>query len=246
MLDTVILVVEDEAKIAQIIGAYLQRDGYRVLKASDGRAGLELARAERPSLVVLDVMLPGLSGWDVCRELRRDSKTADVPVIMVTARDDVADRIVGLELGADDYVVKPFDPKELVARVHAVLRRSGDRKSPTNVPAAPPVLRHGDLTIDLGRHEIRRGQLQLDPTPTEFQILAALAEVPGRVLTRMQLLDAIQGEAFEGYERSIDSHIKNLRRKLEPDPRRPRYVLTVFGVGYKLSQNPETRSQEPV
>jgi DNA-binding response OmpR family regulator len=183
-------------------------------------------------------MLPEISGWDVCRALRRDARTADIPVIMVTARDEVADRIVGLELGADDYLVKPFDPKELVARVHAVLRRVKDRGTPAPpMTVKPDVLSHGDLTIDLNRHEIRRGTTLLEATPTEFQILAALAAQPGRVLSRMQLLDAIQGEAFEGYERTIDSHIKNLRRKLEPDPRRPRYVVTVFGVGYKLGNN---------
>jgi two-component system alkaline phosphatase synthesis response regulator PhoP len=234
MSNTAILVVEDEPKIAEIVTAYLQRDGYRVRIAGDGRIGLELARAEAPTLIVLDVMLPELSGWDVCRELRRDSRTAPIPIIMLTARDEIADRIVGLELGADDYVVKPFDPKELVARIHAVLRRVGDR-SAVEPATIPRVLRQGDLSIDLNRHEVWRGTTLLEPTPTEFQILAALARQPGRVFSRMQLLDAIQGEAFEGYERSIDSHIKNLRRKLELDPRHPRYVLTVFGVGYKLA-----------
>jgi DNA-binding response OmpR family regulator len=154
---------------------------------------------------------------------------------MLTAHDDVADRVVGLELGADDYVVKPFEPKELIARIHAVLRRSGEPGAPRT--ANRRILRRGDLTIDLDRHEARRGDEPLSLTPSEFQILATLASQPGRVYNRLQLLDAVQGEAFEGYERTIDSHVKNLRRKLEPDPRRPRYILTVFGVGYKLGIN---------
>jgi two-component system, OmpR family, alkaline phosphatase synthesis response regulator PhoP len=230
-----ILVVDDEPKIAQIVSVYLERDGYRVVRATDGREALNLARAGSLALVILDVMLPELSGWDVCRELRRDPKTADLPIIMLTARDDVADRIVGLELGADDYVVKPFEPKELVARVHAVLRRWSDRRTETRVTATREVLRRGDVAIDLDRHEVQRGREALELTPSEFEILATLAAQPGRVFSRLQLLDAIQGEAFEGYERTIDSHVKNLRRKMEPDPRHPRYVLTVFGVGYKLA-----------
>jgi DNA-binding response OmpR family regulator len=230
-----ILVVDDEAKISQIVTAYLQRDGYRVLRADNGRAALDLARADAPDLIILDLMLPEISGWDVCRSLRRDPKLAGVPIIMLTARDEVADRIVGLELGADDYVVKPFDPKELVARVHAVLRRARDRRE-VAIAGRPSgiILRHGDLAIDRGRHEVRQGDKSLDVTRTEFDLLATLAEQPGRVFSRLQLLDAIQGEAFEGYERTIDSHVKNLRRKLEPDPRRPRYIQTVFGIGYKL------------
>ncbi|HLZ08029.1 MAG TPA: response regulator transcription factor [Chloroflexota bacterium] len=156
---------------------------------------------------------------------------------MLTARDDVADRIVGLELGADDYVVKPFEPKELVARVHAVLRRWSDRRTDGRSAPERPVLRRGDVSIDLDRHEARRGSDALDLTPSEFQILAALVAQPGRVFSRLQLLDAIQGDAYEEYERTIDTHVKNLRRKLEPDPRRPRYVLTVFGVGYKLADD---------
>jgi two-component system alkaline phosphatase synthesis response regulator PhoP len=198
---------------------------------------LRLARSEAPDLVVLDVMLPGVSGWDVCRELRRDPATADLPIIMLTARDEIADRIIGLELGADDYVVKPFDPKELVARVHAVLRRSAEPHGGASSSGNGRLLRHGDLAIDLDRHEVRRGPDALALTPSEFQILATLAAQPGRVYSRLQLLDAVQGEAFEGYERTIDSHVKNLRRKLEPDPRHPRYVVTVIGVGYKLEDH---------
>jgi DNA-binding response OmpR family regulator len=230
-----ILVVDDEAKISQIVTAYLQRDGYRVLRADNGRAALDLARSDAPDLIILDLMLPEILGWDVCRSLRRDPKLAGVPIIMLTARDEVADRIVGLELGADDYVVKPFDPKELVARVHAVLRRARDRREMASAGGPSGIiLRHGDLAIDRDRHEVRQGDKSLDVTRTEFELLATLAEQPGRVFSRLQLLDAIQGEAFEGYERTIDSHVKNLRRKLEPDPRRPRYIQTVFGIGYKL------------
>ena len=229
-----ILVVEDEAKIAQIVSAYLRRDGYQVLLASDGRKALDLARAELPDLIVLDLMLPEISGWDVCRELRRNPRTARVPIIMATAREDVSDRIVGLELGADDYVVKPYDAKELVARVHAVLRRVNEQREGTAAGEPTPVLYRGDLAIDRDRYDVRRAGEVISLTRTEFVILATLAAGPGRVFSRMQLLDAVQGEAFEGYERSIDSHVKNLRRKLEPDPRQPRYIATVIGVGYKF------------
>lgn len=229
-----ILVVDDEPKIVTIVVAYLQRDGYQALRADDGRAALELARAEIPDLVVLDLMLPGLSGWDVCRELRRDPRTASVPIIMLTARDEVADRIVGLELGADDYLVKPFDPKELIARIRAVLRRASDEPRTSDAPAAARILQRGDLTIDQDRFEARRAGQVLALTRTEFQLLVTLVVHPGRVFSRLQLLDAVQGEAFEGYERTVDSHVKNLRRKIELDPRRPRYVQTVFGVGYKF------------
>ncbi len=221
-----ILVVDDEPKIVDIVRAYLAREGYRVLVAYDGRDALTLARRERPDLIVLDLMLPEVSGWDVCRTLRAEST---VPIIMLTARDDTTDKIVGLELGADDYVAKPFDPKELIARIHAVLRRAAAPGS------AAPVLRHGDLEIDLERHVVRRGGQPVSLTPSEFTLLQALAERPGRVWTRLQLLDRLQGVAYEGYERAVDSHVKNLRQKLEPNPRQPRYVQTVYGVGYKLA-----------
>lgn len=227
-----ILVVEDEARIAQVVAAYLERDGYRVRQAHDGRQALALTKTEVPDLVVLDLMLPEVSGWDVTRELRKDPRTAAVPIIMATARDEVYDRIVGLELGADDYVVKPYDAKELVARVHAVLRRTGEGRANSGAPT--PTLRRRDLEIDRVRFEVRRNGELIALTRTEFEILATLAAEPGRVFSRMQLLDAAQGEAFEGYERSIDSHVKNLRRKLEPNPREPRYVQTVIGVGYKF------------
>lgn len=236
-----VLVVDDEQKIVRIVRAYLERDGYYVLTAADGRSALDLVRRERPDLMILDLMLPEVSGWDVCRAVRADPSTAHLPIVMLTARDEVPDRIVGLELGADDYVVKPFDPNELLARIHAVLRRVRGLRGTVVPSTSATVLRHGDLRIDLDRHEARRGDDLLSLTPTEFQLLATLTTQPGRVFTRLQLLDAIQGEAFEGYERAIDSHVKNLRRKLEPDPHRPpRYVLTVFGVGYKLGDGDES------
>jgi DNA-binding response OmpR family regulator len=232
-----ILVVDDEAKIVRIVRAYLERDGYRVAEANDGQTALDLVQRDPPDLIVLDLMLPAVAGWDVCRAIRRhpSSTISAIPIVMLTARDDVSDRIVGLELGADDYLVKPFDPNELIARVHAVLRR-------LRPPEQPGFLRRGDLTIDPERHEAWRGDTRLTLTPTEFDLLATMARHPGRVYSRLQLLEASQGDAFEGYERAIDSHIKNLRRKLEPDPRRPRYVLTVFGVGYKFGGSDDLAS----
>lgn len=223
-----ILVVDDEKKIVDIVKAYLEKDGYEVIAAYDGKSALETAKRQPPDLVILDLMLPEVSGWDVCRALRADS---NIPIIMLTARDDVTDKIIGLELGADDYVTKPFDPKELVSRVKAVLRRTAAG------PAAQPVLKVADLAINLEKRQVRRRGESIELTPMEFDLLATLAQNPGRVFSRMQLLDKVQGVAYEGYERTIDSHIKNLRKKIEPDASQPRYVITVFGVGYKV---PET------
>lgn len=221
-----IMVVDDEKKIVQLVKAYLERDGYRVLAAYDGQEALNLAQREKPDLVVLDLMLPGLSGLDVCRSLRQES---DVPIIMLTARAEETDKLVGLELGADDYVTKPFSPRELVARVRAVLRRT---------EAAPMVERvaRGDITVDLVRHEawVRGNPVPL--TPTEFELLATLIQSPGRVFTRLQLLDKVLGLEYEGYERTIDAHVKNLRQKIEADSRNPQYVVTVYGVGYKFQE----------
>ena len=222
-----ILVVDDERKIVDIVRAYLEKDGYKVLAAYDGKAALDLARREAPDLIVLDLMLPEISGWDVCRILRAESS---VPIIMLTARDEDTDKIVGLELGADDYVPKPFNPKELVARVRAVLRRT------EKVPDKRKTIEFGDLAINLERHEARISGTLVELTPTEFELLRVLAESPGRVYSRLQLLDKALGETWEGYERTIDSHVKNLRKKIEPDPDRPRYVVTVRGVGYKLGE----------
>ncbi len=220
-----ILVVDDEVKIVRVVRAYLEREGYRVLEAHDGKEALEVARREKPELVVLDLMLPEISGWDVCRTLRQETS---IPILMLTARDDDTDKIVGLELGADDYVTKPFNPKELVARVRAILRRVGRQ------PVGETIL-SGDLRIDLQKREVLVGSKEVHLTPTEFDLLKVMAEHPGRVFTRAQLLDTAAGVSFEGYDRAVDSHIKNLRQKIEADPRKPRYVLTVFGVGYKFA-----------
>ena len=222
-----ILVVDDEKRIVEIIRAYLEKDGFRVSTSGDGKQALSLVRSEKPDLIVLDLMLPEVSGWDVCRTLRKDS---DVPIIMLTAREDVTDKIVGLELGADDYVTKPFDPKELLSRIRAVLRRYEGRVS------THPVINIGDISIDVERRMVKRGDAEIELTSTEFDLLRVLAENAGRVFTRMQLLDKLQGEAYEAYERTIDSHIKNLRKKLEPDPNRPRYILTVHGAGYRVAE----------
>ena len=221
-----VLVVDDEPKIARLLRDYLERAGFGVSVAHDGREALMRARTERPDLVILDLGLPELDGLDVTRRLRRDG---DTPIIMLTARDDEIDRVAGLELGADDYVTKPFSPREVVARVRAVLRRR-DGSARTDAP-----LRAGPLELDPGRMETRVDGRLVDLTATEFALLAALARQPGRVYTRSQLLDAIHGSAFESYERAIDAHVKNLRRKLEPDPRRPSLLLTVHGVGYRLT-----------
>ena len=220
-----ILIVDDEPKITRLVRDYLENAGFAVTVARDGREALMRARTERPDLIVLDLGLPGIDGLDVTRSLRRD---AGVPIIMLTARAAETDRVVGLELGADDYVTKPFSPRELVARVRAVLRRhEGD--------AGGELLRAADLSLDVARMRVEVAGRRVDLTPTEFGLVAALARQPGRVFTRSQLLDAIHGLAFESYERAIDAHVKNIRRKLEPDPRQPRYLLTVYGVGYRLT-----------
>jgi len=223
-----ILVVDDEPKIATLARDYLEHAGFAVLIAGDGPTALATIRQRRPDLVVLDLGLPGLDGLDVTRELRRDST---IPIVMLTARDDELDKLLGLELGADDYLTKPFSPRELVARVRAVLRRA-DRP-----PDPDETIHAGDVVLDLPRMRAEVAGTAVDLTPTEFQLLATMAARPGRIFTRAQLLDALHGVAFETYERAIDSHVKNLRRKLEPDPRRPRYVLTVYGVGYRFADD---------
>ncbi|MBE7472016.1 MAG: DNA-binding response regulator [Anaerolineae bacterium] len=221
-----ILVVDDESKILQLARDYLQYAGFTVLTAGAGKTALAVVRTEKPNLIVLDLGLPDMDGLDVTRALRKES---NVPIIMLTARGEESDKLVGLELGADDYLTKPFSPKELVARVRAVLRRA------ETTPAAEELIRLGEVTLDVPRMRVTLGEQPIELTPTEFELLAALARQPGRIFTRSQLLDAVHGVAFESYERAIDAHIKNIRRKLEPDPREPRYVLTVYGVGYKFA-----------
>ena len=222
-----ILVVEDEMKIARLVRDYLQHAGFEVIVASNGESALASARGAKPDLVVLDLRLPGRDGLDVTRELRR---TSNVPIVMLTAKGEESDRIVGLEIGADDYMVKPFSPKELVARVWAVLRRTEAARA-----IGPEVLRVRDVEVDMPKMRVHAAGRPVDLTPTEFQLLVALAREPGRVFTRAQLLDAVHGVAFESYERAIDAHVKNIRRKLEPVPARPRYLLTVHGVGYRFT-----------
>jgi len=220
-----ILIVEDEPTVAEVVDRYLRRDGYDVSVAHDGIQAMEAYDRVQPDLVVLDVMLPGLDGMEVCRQIRSRATT---PIIMLTARGDEVDKLVGLQIGADDYVTKPFSPRELEARVRAVLRRHA-RDADTEI------LQVGDLTLDLPRLRTDVAGRPVSLTATEFQLLTALARQPGRVFTRAQLLDAIHGVAFESYERAIDAHVKNIRRKIEPDPRTPRYLLTVYGVGYRLT-----------
>jgi DNA-binding response OmpR family regulator len=223
-----ILVVDDEPKIVKTIQAYLENAGFRVAKAADGQAALTVFRHARPALVILDLGLPSLDGLDVARAMRRES---NVPLIMLTARVDETDKLIGLELGADDYVTKPFSPRELVARVRAVLRRVGGEQEKAPLPIVS-----GGVTIDLERRQVTVDGQIADLTPTEFDLLTVLARTPGRVFTRLELLDRVQGYAFEGYERTVDAHIKNLRQKIEPDPKKPRYLLTVYGVGYKFGE----------
>jgi two-component system, OmpR family, alkaline phosphatase synthesis response regulator PhoP len=223
-----ILVVDDERQIAQIAKDYLQHAGYSVVTTGDGVEAMTLARERHPDLVVLDLALPRLDGLEVAKRLRKESS---VPIIMLTARVEESDRLAGLELGADDYITKPFSPRELVARVRAVLRRvePGGRSD--------GVLHRGDLAIDTARMKVTRANVPIDLTATEIQLLAALARQPGRIFTRAQLLDAARGTQVESFERAIDAHIKNLRRKLEPDPHNPRYLLTVYGLGYKFAES---------
>lgn len=220
-----ILVVDDEAEIARLVRAYLERAGFAVVTAGEGREALAVFRHERPQLVVLDLNLPGMDGLDVCREMRRAS---DVPIIMLTARLEETDRLIGLELGADDYVVKPFSPREIVARVRAVLRRA------EGAPARPEVATSGGVELDLTRRTASANGKPLDLTAMEFDLLALLVEHPGQVFTRLQMLDRAQGDAYEGYERTIDAHVKNLRKKLGDDSQDPRFIETVRGVGYRF------------
>jgi len=219
-----ILIADDEKRIAEILQAYLEREGFRVIATYDGKTALAKFHEENPDLIILDLMLPEISGWDVCREIRKESR---VPIIMLTARDELTDKLIGLEIGADDYMTKPFESKELVARVKVQLRRSEYPPSPDSA------LVIDQLEIDQERRLVKIDGKTVDLTTTEFDILISLAVSPGRVFSRMQILDKL-GEAYEGYERTIDSHIKNLRKKIEPNLESPTYILTVHGVGYKM------------
>jgi DNA-binding response OmpR family regulator len=223
-----ILIVDDEPWVHEVVRAYLEREGFIVYGASDGREGLDLALTKRPDLVVLDLMLPDVSGEEICRQLRDRS---DVAILMLTAKSGEDQRVDGLGLGADDYVTKPFSPRELVARVKAVLRRTAGGEMPL-----VELLRFdgGRLELDSVRHEVRIAGEPVELTPSEYKLLLALAQYPGRAHSRFELINRVQGHDFEGYERTIDAHVKNLRRKIEPDPAKPRYVETVHGIGYRL------------
>ena len=221
-----VLVVDDDAKTVELVKLYLKRDGYRVLTAYDGIEALRLAREGHPDLIVLDLMLPGINGLEICRTLRAES---DVPVILLTAKTTDQDKLVGLDLGADDYVTKPFSPRELAARVRAVLRRLPGERGPAEI-------KNGELTVNFLKHEGFLTGKPLNLTTVEFKLLAALIKEPGRVFSRAQLIENALGHDFEGFDRTIDVHVLNLRRKLEPDPGHPRYIKTIYGAGYKLAE----------
>ena len=232
-----ILLVDDEPKIVTIAEDYLRQAGFDVLVARDGSAAIATARARRPDLIVLDLGLPRIDGLEVARTLRAER---DVPIVMLTARDDEIDRILGLELGADDYITKPFSPRELVARVRAVLRRAerrAERHGEHGEAAEAGRIVAGDIVLDVPRMRVSVAGRTVEVTPAEFQLLATLARRPGRIFTRAQLLDAVHGDALESYERAIDTHVKNLRRKIESEPHRPAHILTVHGVGYRLADD---------
>ena len=221
-----ILIIEDDPTMLRVLKDNFEYSGMLVKTARDGEAGLELALHTQPDLILLDIMLPKINGYEVCRLLRDEG--VDIPIIMLTAKGQESDIVLGLNLGADDYVTKPFRPRELVARVRAVLRRSGQTRPKASV------LRAADITLDRERHTVEIGEQYVDLTPSEFDLLATMMSVPGRAYSRLELLDRIQGVAYEGYERTIDVHIKNLRSKVEPKPKEPHYIQTVYGVGYRF------------
>jgi DNA-binding response OmpR family regulator len=226
-----ILVVDDDREIVRLVKAYLEKAGYNVLTAFDGETALHTLRREQPDLLVLDLMLPDRDGWDLTRLIRKDSQLSSTPIIMLTARVEDSDKIVGLEIGADDYVTKPFNPREVVARVRALLRRS----QPGSGNANSQVMQTGALLLDTGRRELLVDGDPVELTPSEFELLRLLMESPGYAFTRDELLEKALGIAYEGMGRTLDSHIKNLRRKIEPDPKNPTYIQTIYGVGYKLT-----------
>jgi two-component system alkaline phosphatase synthesis response regulator PhoP len=221
-----ILVVDDEQQLVKVLKGYLEKAGYSVVTAYDGNEALVVFQREKPDFAILDLNLPGMDGLDVCKTIRRDS---DIPILMLTARVEETDKLIGLELGADDYVIKPFSPREVIARVRTILRRTS-----TTVSTKGEVIRIKDLFIDLDKHVVEVGDKSIELTHTEFDILVTLARQPRRVFSRLQIMEQVQGNAFEGYERTIDAHIKNIRLKIEPNSKQPTYIQTVFGVGYKL------------
>ena len=221
-----ILVVDDTASLRRMVSSYLTQEGFRVVTAADGQQALQVARQEQPDLIILDLMMPNMGGYEF---IRAYTKTGEAPIIVLTAKLEENDKVLGLELGADDYVTKPFSPRELTARVRAQLRRA------SKDPYEPDLVRAADITLDRNSRAVRVGDRQVELTPSEFDLLATLMSAPGRVFSRLDLLERLQGTAFEGYERTIDVHIRNLRTKVEVDPRHPRYVVTVFGVGYRFA-----------
>ena len=229
MAKSKILVVDDDRKIVELVRLYLEKDGYRVSAAYDGLQALELARQTRPDLIVLDLMLPGMDGLDVCRVLRGEGNR--VPIIMLTAKITEEDKLIGLDLGADDYLTKPFSPRELLARTRAVLRRVGEEEY-----EGPSEVRFDDLLVDFVRHEVQVRGEPVHLTPTEFKLLEVLIREPGRAFSRLELLDRVFGYDFEGFERTVDVHVMNLRRKIEPDRQNPIYIKTVYGIGYKFAE----------
>jgi len=220
-----VFVVDDEPQIAKVLRVYLEKAGFQVITASDGPTALSTFQREKPDFMILDLNLPGMDGLEICKAVRHDS---NIPILMLTARVEEADKLIGLELGADDYVVKPFSPREVVARVKTIFRRIATE------PSKSKIIQVGQLMIDQEQHTINLAGQAIDLTPTEFEILVTLARQPKRVFSRLQIMEQAQGDAFEGYERTIDAHIKNIRNKLEPNPKRPIYIQTVFGLGYKF------------
>lgn len=222
-----VLLVDDDEKLVQLLKSYFEKEGFIIYTAYDGVTAIQIVREKNPSIMILDIMLPEMDGWDVCRKIRKDN---EVPIIMLTARDEETDRLIGLEIGADDYVTKPFSPKEVVARAKVILRRIN------RVAVQKPAFHIGNLYIDFEKHQVSKNAELIDITATEFKILELFATHAGRVFTRLQIVEQTQGDSFEGYDRTIDVHIKNLRRKLEDHPKEPRYILTVYGVGYKFAE----------
>lgn len=225
-----VLIVDDDIKLTKLLKTYFEKDSFAVILAHEGTNVASIVKERKPDIVVLDLMLPGVDGLEICRRVRKDN---DVPILMLTARDEETDRLIGLEMGADDYVTKPFSPKEVVARVKAILRRTQK-----NVVQNEPIVA-GDLAIDLERHLVKKQGTAIDVTPTEFKILELLVTNVNRVFSRLQIVERVQGYAFEGYERTIDAHMKNLRRKIEDNPKEPRYIQTVYGVGYRFTGDSE-------